>query len=102
MRREEFLRICAEENTSAHERTGIGTYMEKRLHIVLKRYTDDDPTHHEFPLLGYVADIFDGDTITEIQTGSLRPLNKKIKCYIDNTDYNVVVVCPIAKEKWMS
>lgn len=102
MRREKFLNICAEENASEHERTGIGTYMEKRLHIVLKRYMDDDPSHHEFPLLGFVADIFDGDTITEIQTGSLRPLYKKIKRYIEKTDYNVVVVCPIAKEKWVS
>lgn len=102
MRRDVFLKICAEESDASHKRTGIGTYMEKRLHIVLKQYADDDTSHHEFPIFGYVADVFDGDTITEIQTGSLRPLNKKVGCYIEKTDYNVVVVCPIAAKKWVS
>ena len=57
MRREEFLKICAEEEEALHERSGIGTYSEKRLHIVLKKYSDPDITHHEFPLFGSVADI---------------------------------------------
>jgi len=57
IRREEFLKICDEERLILHERTGIGTYMEKRLHIVLKKYMDPDVTHHEFPMLGSVADI---------------------------------------------
>ena len=102
IRREEFLKICDEERLILHERTGIGTYMEKRLHIVLKKYMDPDVTHHEFPMLGSVADIFDGDTITEIQTGALRPLYKKIKRYVDMTDYNIKVVCPITEKKWVS
>lgn len=102
IRRAEFIKICEEENLLSHERSGIGTYMEKRLHIVLKKYMDSNITHHEFPMLGSVADVFDGDTITEIQTGSLRPLYKKIKRYIEMTDYNVRVVCPIAEKKWLS
>lgn len=101
MRKEEFLKICQEEEASDHIRSGIGTYSEKRLHIVLKKYMDSETSHHEFPLLGSVADIFDGERITEIQTGSLRPLRDKIAKYINESEYEVSVVCPIARIKWL-
>ncbi len=102
MRKAEFLKICAEENLCEHSRTGIGTYKEKRLHIVLKKYIDPDLSHHEIPLFGSVADIFDGDRITEIQTGSLRPLREKLVKYIEGGYYDVEVVCPIAEKKWVA
>lgn len=102
MRKTEFLDICSEEKLCEHTGTGIGTYKEKRLHAVLKKYIDRDTSHHEIPMFGSVADIFDGDRIVEIQTGSLRPLREKLEKYTKNGYYDIEVVCPIAEKKWIA
>lgn len=49
-------------------RQGIGTLRERSLHAVLKYWADPDESHHEIPLAGCVADIFDGERVVEIQT----------------------------------
>ena len=50
----------------------------------------------------FVADVLDGNTIYEIQTGSFAPLREKIRWILDNTSYNIVLIHPIAETKWIS
>lgn len=80
---------------------GIGILGEKTLHATLKWWLDDDPTHHEIPLpQGSVADIFDGEHITEIQTANFTALRKKLEKLLDL--YPVTVVHPLVRMKWVS
>ena len=77
----------------------ITTYMERSLHAYLKAYFCPDESCHELKIGRYVADACDGGTIFEIQTGNFSPLVKKIKFYLENTDFDIVVVRPIAKNR---
>ena len=99
---ERFAALC-EEEASIVERgngEGIGTYGEKRLHRILKRFVCDDVHAWEVPVVGrYVADVLTEGQITEIQTGSFRPLTSKLRAYLERTDYGVTVVHPILAEK---
>ena len=80
---------------------GIGILGEKTVHATLKLWLDDDPTHHEIPLpQGSVADIFDGEQITEIQTANFTALRKKLEKLLDA--YPVTVVHPLVRVKWVS
>ena len=94
----------------------IGTYSEKRMHRTLKRFFCDDESCHEVRIRpdggvgstgesgrgGYIADIFREGEIIEIQTASFYPLREKLKFYIENTDYIVTVVHPVAKRKYLT
>lgn len=80
---------------------GIGILGEKTLHATLKLWLDDDSTHHEVPLpQGGVADIFDGERVTEIQTANFSALRKKLEKLLDT--YPVTVVHPLVRMKWVS
>ena len=102
---------------------GIGTYSEKRLHRVLKHYFCEDESCHEVRIRpdgvavtdpeerargaesgrgGFIADIYRDGEIIEIQTGGFYPLRQKLSFYLENTDYNVVLIHPIAESKWIS
>lgn len=74
----------------------ITTYMERGVHLAMKRYFCPDESCHERRIGKYVADAFDGQIIFEIQTGSFSPLCKKIQFYLENTDFDVVIVRPLA------
>ena len=77
---------------------GIGTLQEKTLHATLKLWLDEDTAHHEILLPeGCVADIFDGERVTEIQTGSLCALRPKLEAILDA--HPVTVVHPVARQK---
>ena len=79
----------------------IGVLKEKPLHATLKWWLDDNPDHHEIPLpCGKVADIFDGTTVTEVQTGSFSPLRKKLEVLLD--EYPVTVVHPVVRRKYLT
>ena len=81
-------------------REGIGRLSEKSLHGILKFYLDADPTHHEVALPeGTVADIFDGNTVTEIQTASYPALAKKLPRILPH--YPVHVYCPILRNRYL-
>ena len=103
--------------------SGIGTYSEKRLHKILKYYFCDDEDCHEVRIKpdgialtdpearsrgaesgrgGFIADIFRDGEIIEIQTGGFYPLKPKLEFYLNNTDYKITVVHPIAAKKWVS
>ena len=77
----------------------ITTYMERSLHRSLKRCFCPDEANHEIKIGRYVADACDGKTIFEIQTGSFAPLRKKLTYYLENTDFDIVIVRPIAKNR---
>lgn len=80
---------------------GIGILGEKTLHATLKLWLDDDPTHHEIPLpQGSVADIFDGERVTEIQTANFSGFRKKLEKLLEH--YPVTVVHPLVRVKWVS
>ena len=77
----------------------ITTYMERSLHRSLKFRFCDDESKHEIKIGRFVADVCDGETIFEIQTGNFSPLRKKIQFYLENTDFDIVIVRPIAKNR---
>lgn len=77
----------------------ITTYMERSLHLAMKRHFCPDESLHEQRIGKYIADAFDGKTLFEIQTGSFSSLRKKIQFYLENTDFNVLVIHPLAYNK---
>ncbi len=96
--------------------TGIGTLAEKQMHAAIKRFICPDTAYHEVKLdtretkkgeekikrRRFVADIVKDGNVYEIQTGKLAPLHDKILWILENTDYNVTVIHPIAKSKWVN
>ena len=93
--------VCADERASAHatEKNGIGLYKEKHVHRVVKNFLSDNTAYHERPVGSYIADVLIENDIYEIQTGSFKPLCKKIKYYLNNTTYNVTVIYPVIVKK---
>lgn len=98
---ERFEALCEEEAAVAERGNGeaIGTYGEKRLHRILKRFVCADPDRHEVRVGRYVADVLTEEGITEIQTRSFRPLVNKLRYYLEHTDYAITVLCPVIAEK---
>ncbi len=94
--------LCIRENLISERKDGIniGTYKEKRLHQILKKFIEDDEAMHEIPIGPYVADIFRGNEITEIQTGSFYPMKEKLRYYLEETEYSVNIVRPLPYIKW--
>ena len=76
---------------------GIGMLGEKSLHSALKYYYEPDETKHEIAFEGFFADIMNEDGITEIQTGSLFSLNRKLETFLEKCP--VTVVHPIVGER---
>lgn len=81
------------------QRQGIGTLAEKTMHAVLKHYYAPDEDMHEIPIENYVADIYTGTEIIEIQTRSMDRMRKKLETFLPL--YSVTVVYPIPREKWL-
>ena len=80
-------------------RQGIGTLAEKTMHAVLKNYYAPDEDMHEIPIENYVADIYTGAEIIEIQTRSMDRMRKKLEAFLPL--YPVTIVYPIPREKWL-
>ena len=80
-------------------RQGIGTLSEKTMHAVLKHYYAPDEDMHEIPIENYVADIYTGTEIIEIQTRSMDRMRKKLEAFLPL--YPVTIVYPIPREKWL-
>ncbi len=95
-----FYNILYRVTLEEHERFNIGTYKEKKLHIVMKRYFEEDPTFHEIPTNGFIADIRRDDVITEIETGGFTGLKPKLAAYLP--EYRVNLVYPLAAKKYIS
>ncbi len=125
-RQEHFAALCEAERQGRRPAEGytdgIGTYMEKRLHAVLKefyrpeggmaevRLPDELLTGSHAALTDaatrrtmdrYVADLLsaDGTHIIEIQTGGFYPLIKKLHFYLCATNCRVTLVHPLSAHK---
>ena len=110
-----FERVCRDILLADREREGIGTLNEKKLHTMLKCFVCDNKDCHEIKVFSqssddkdskrqrsYVADVLCDCDIFEIQTGHLYPLKNKIKFYLEQTDYNITVIHPLAIKKWVN
>lgn len=82
------------------EQGGIGTLQERTLHRAVKFWLAPDVQCHEVPVDGWVADIFDGTQVVEVQTVGLYPLQKKLRALLAH--WPVTVVMPLPREKWVS
>lgn len=86
--------------SSGREGRSIGTYKEKTLHAILKDYYAPDKSMQEISVDGYVADIYTGQEIIEIQTANFNKMRAKLNCFLPN--YPVTVEYPIARIKYLS
>ena len=117
----EMLSESCKMPSDEEEYDGIGTLAEKQMHAAIKRFICPDESCHEVKIDGsrlcidqesgendkkkkrrFVADVLQGDTIFEIQTGPFAPLREKIQWILENTSYNIVVIHPIAEIKWLN
>ena len=78
-------------------REGIGTYKEKKLHLILKEYFVRSAADREVPFRGFICDGKSGDVITEVMTGSLAGMGDKLKAFL--TDHRVNIIFPLIVEK---
>lgn len=81
------------------QRNGIGTLSEKTVHAVLKNYYAPDEDMHEIPIANYVADIYTGAEIIEIQTRQFDKMRAKLEAFLPL--YPVTIVYPIPRDKWL-
>lgn len=94
-----FEKICLDVSDSERALFGIGTYSEKTLHRILKSYLCPDTDLHEVGIGHFIADaVYDG-RICEIQSAGLFPLKKKLAYYLEHTDKNIQIVCPVLTAK---
>ena len=84
---------------SDRARIGIGTLSEKTLHAILKNFYEPDEDKQEIPIDRFVADIFTGQEIIEIQTGQFNRMRDKLTCFLK--EYPVTIVYPVARERWL-
>ena len=98
--RSRFLQVCRDICAEGHPRFNIGTYKEKKLHLILKNYFEPLTSCQEIPYCGYVADIRNGEGITEIQTSGFASMNGKLEAFLP--DSAVTLVFPIAEKKWVT
>lgn len=95
-------RFCEIKNRivgKSRERGGIGTLGEKTLHAVLKEFYAPDKNMQEISIGRYVADIYTGSDIMEIQTGHFDNLRRKLDCFLP--DYPVTVIYPVPRIKYL-
>ncbi|MDD3414477.1 MAG: hypothetical protein PHY47_10825 [Lachnospiraceae bacterium] len=99
MNQQLFENLCTEFSNYERIRSGIGTLSEKTIHALLKDYMDSNPLHQEQPFHGYIADIYDGSAIVEIQTRSFDRLRNKLDVFLKEVP--VTIVHPIPHTKWL-
>ncbi len=108
--RARFARLIRENmlEAQAHD-GGIGTLGEKRMHAVIKNYLADRQFQEirmdavdRSRSTRFVADVFDGERIFEVQTGSFYPLRAKLDYYLKKTPYPVTLVHPVSVVKRLS
>ena len=79
---------------------GIGTLSEKAVHRIIKNYLEPDISKQEQPIGDFVADIYDGQEIKEIQTKNFVALKKKLTVFLEIAP--VTIVHPIYLEKYIN
>jgi hypothetical protein len=79
------------------ERPTIGTLAEKTVHAVLKNYYDPEEDHQEIPIDRYVADVFTGKEIFEIQTRQMFRMKGKLDAFLPQYPVSIVYPVPVVK-----
>ena len=100
---ERFAEICRSVRSAQRERDGIGTYMEKSVHLALKIFFEPDENFREVPVGGYIADIKNEWGIHEIQTSGFGSLKRKLEEYL--SCYMVEIIYPVIEKSsimWVS
>lgn len=77
----------------------IGRLNESTLHRTLKEIYCETEGDLETNVEGFIVDIKQNDTIIEIQTGNFSQLKKKLDVLL--LEHKVVIVFPLAKDKWL-
>ena len=85
--------------TAAGPAQSIGVLNEKQLHAALKEWVFQPGDLREVPVGGYVVDIVRGDQLIEIQTRNFARIARKLAALAG--EYQVRLVHPIAREKWI-
>lgn len=80
-------------------RNGIGTLQEKTIHAVLKNYYEEDSDKQEIPIDTFVADIYNGKEIIEIQTAQFNRMREKLLSFLPA--YEVTIVHPVPRFKYL-
>lgn len=96
---ERFEEIKNKIVSSERESGGIGTLKEKTVHAILKNYYAADKEMQEISLDGYVADIYTGTEIIEVQTANFNRMRNKLDKFLPK--YPVTIVYPIPKIKYL-
>lgn len=99
MDREKFEEAKAGVIGVDRQRLGIGTYGEKTVHAIFKNYFEPDKDKQEIPIDHYIADIYNGQEIIEIQTRQFNRMRDKLTAFL--REYPVTIVYPIPREKWL-
>ena len=99
MTNEDFLNAKQKIVGNDRIRQGIGTLSEKTVHAVLKNAYAPDEDMHEIPIENYVADIYTGTEIIEIQTRQFNKMRNKLNAFLPL--YPVTIVYPIPHKKWL-
>lgn len=81
------------------EHIGIGLKNEKSLHASIKHWYWKKGDRLEVKVDGYVVDLVRDDLLIEIQTRNFSAIGKKMRKLIKS--HKVLLVHPIAKEKWL-
>ena len=74
--------------------SGIGTLSEKTTHRIIKRYLESNTRFHEVRLGDYIADVYNGSHIYEVQTRNFGNLKSKLPVFL--TIAPVTVVYPVS------
>ena len=75
----------------------IGTLNEGALHAQLKEWYRRPGDLLEHPVDGRLIDLVRGETLIEIQTGSLAPLRRKLERLLDRHRIRLVVPVPLTR-----
>jgi hypothetical protein len=73
---------------------------ESSLHIALKNYYSHEGDLQEVWVDGFLVDVLRGDLVIEIQTRNFSAIKPKLTALLNN--HPVLLVYPIAKEKWIT
>lgn len=97
--KQQFRDICDDVVSGIRTENGVGTLQEKTIHAVLKNYYEPDYSKQEQKVAGFVADIFTGNEIIEIQTRGFYKLRRKLEAFLPL--YPVTIVYPVTHLKWL-
>jgi len=85
--------------TGSHDPHGFGTLQEKTIHAVMKQYYLPNEDFHEVPIGNFIADIYTGEEIIEIQNGNFGHMRDKLDYFLN--EYDVYLVYPFPHKKWI-